>query len=46
MNLITVENVLAKINKKYEIIYYGLGPDDNCSNWRAYMPFNRISKEE
>ena len=45
MNLITIENVLTKINKKYEIIYYGLGPDDNCSNWRAYMPFNRISKE-
>jgi hypothetical protein len=45
MNLITVDNVLNKISKKYEIIYYGLDPNDNCSNWRAYMPFNRESNK-
>jgi ADP-heptose:LPS heptosyltransferase len=49
MNLITVDDVLKKINKpnskrKYKVIYYSLGPNDNCSNWRAYMPFERISE--
>lgn len=49
MNLITVDDVLKKINKpntkrKYKVIYYSLGPNDNCSNWRAYMPFDRTSE--
>ena len=49
MNLITVDDVLKKINKpnskrKYKVIYYSLGPNDNCSNWRVYMPFDRTSE--
>lgn len=49
MNLITVDDILKKINKpnskrKYKVIYYSLGPNDNCSNWRAYMPFDRTSE--
>lgn len=50
MNLIQVEDVLKKIHspnykRKYKVILYCLDPNDNCSNWRVYIPFDRKTED-